>query len=152
MITLFLLASFVAGAQVETEMKALVETYETAFNQKNASAILDMHSDDVQRYNTDGTLLDGKAAVKAYLDQFFNMFDAKANIGAPAQVNEIAKNTVSIVGTYSVEMSPKGSDVKMTYPGQYATICQKVKGLWLIKQHVLSVPSANTADVPGHWS
>ncbi len=149
-ITLFLLASLVASAQVETEMKALVETYETAFNQKNVSAILDMHSDDVQRYNQDGTLLNGKAAVRAYLDQFFGMVDAKANIGAPAQVTEIAKNTVSIVGTYSVQMSPKGSEVEMTYPGQYATICQKVKGMWLIKQHVLSVPSANTADVKKH--
>jgi uncharacterized protein (TIGR02246 family) len=118
--------------------------YVEHYNLHHASVVADLYADSAVFLAADGSVMDGKAAILAALEQ---QMAGSPTIELNAQDRMTFGNNAVVLGTYQVNTTPEGAEA-MTLSGHYMSHFSRMDGGWKINLVITNYDSPPPAGLP----
>ena len=120
----------------------LRRAFELAYSAGNAPGLGDLFTEDATLMPPDGPYVNGRAAVVAYYQNWFDQFVPSLSIGTDEVrlVGELGLGR----GTFKVTLTPKSGGDPVHLEGKYLNLSQPMAdGSWQIVRHIWNTPTPN---------
>jgi uncharacterized protein (TIGR02246 family) len=123
--------------QIDAGFEAMRSAFEATYNASDAQGVANLFAENCVVLPPDAPILYGRDAVREYYQNWFDQFEANAEIDADeARV----RGDVGVgFGTYKVTLKPKAGGDPMVIEGKYLNV-SKPGDMWEITRHTWNMP------------
>jgi uncharacterized protein (TIGR02246 family) len=111
----------------EAALEQLRADYVQHYNMHHASVVADMYADSAVWLSADGSVLEGKAAILANLEQ---VMTGSPTLSLTTRDKMVFGDWAITIGDYSVQTTPPEATAPITFAGHYMAGFHKVDGAW----------------------